>query len=161
MTEQIHAGVTNSVLEVKIKDSVAAVWKAITTDLGAWWPDGAYAGGVEGERSFSLDARPGGQMIESWGDGGGILWGQVASVSPLKQLQVCGHTFPNWGGPIVWYGTWNLEADQSGTVLRFTESVIGPLPDASKEDREKGWHFIYDLALRAHLEGGPAPTWSE
>ncbi len=161
MTSLNAVGISSTVLEIKINGSVETVWKALTDDLGAWWPDGAYAGGTAGERSFHLDARPGGQMIESWGDGGGILWGQVASVSPQKQLQVCGNTFPNWGGPIEWYGTWDLETDGSETVLRFSESIIGPMPDASKEDREKGWHFIYHDALKAHIEGGPAPVWSE
>ena len=159
MTPLPNVGIADAVMEVQIDSSVEAVWKAMTSSIGDWWPEGAYSGGASGERSFRLDAKPGGQMIESWAEGAGILWGHVTTVEPLVRLQVSGHTFPNWGGPTIWFGTWELQAKGTGTLLRFSESVICPHPDTSGEDRKKGWHFIYHDALKAHLEGGPAPTW--
>ena len=160
MNEQPQsASIVETHMEVRIAASTLQVWSALTEDIGAWWPDSFYAGGESGKRQYHLEAEPGGRMYEGWDGGGGVLWGTVVTVEPGRQLQITGTTFPNWGGPAVWFGTWTLEADGDGTVLTFSESTIGRITAHSTEQKEKGWRFLLGAALKSCAEGQPAPEW--
>lgn len=154
-----QSGASEIHMEVRIAGSPEAVWKALTEEIGAWWPEAFYAGGEAGRRSCTLDATPGGRMLESWEGGGGLLWGTVCTVDPGRRLQVLGTTFPDWGGPSHWFGTWELEADGAATLLRFSESTLGVGAEKQAAEKDKGWRFLFEGALKAHVEGTPAPEW--
>ena len=145
-------------MEISIAASPEQVWKALTDDIGAWWPDASFTGGESGKRTFILEAKPGGRMFESWEDGG-LLWGNVVTIQPVGLLQVAGHTFSQWGGPSASYWTWTLEGDEAGTVLTFEDQVVGMITETTAKERTSGWTFLFDGVLRAHLEGRPAPVW--
>lgn len=147
-------------LEVTIRAEPEAVWKALTDDIGRWWPAEFYAGGAPGERRFVLEPWPGGRMFEEW-KSGGLVWGNVIGVDPGKTLQVAGITFPGWGGPTLWLGSWELSGESGTTRLRFQESAIGQTSPENAAEKDKGWRFLFDGALRAHLEGTPPPVWSD
>lgn len=148
-------------MEIEIDGSPEKVWQALTDDIGAWWPEDGYAGGKTGRRRYALEAKPGGRMYESWDDGGGLLWGTVVTIEPGRMLQVIGHTFPNWGGPATWFATWSLEGDGSSTVLTFSESTVGLISAVTAEQKEGGWKFLFEGALKSYVEGRPAPAWEE
>ena len=102
-------------LEIEIAGTPEAVWAALTDGIDAWWPAEFYTGGLEETRTFTLEARPGGRMYENWGGGAGTLWATIASVEPGVRLQATGTLFPNWGGPSLWFGSWELESQGEGT----------------------------------------------
>lgn len=147
-------------LETTISASPETVWRALTEGIDAWWPSEFFTGGEEGKRSYHLEAEPGGRMYEEW-ENGGLLWAQVVTVRPNELLQVTGHAFPEWGGPSVMFATWKLEPDGEGCTLRFDEHVLGKTPDGYAADKLKGWTFLFDSALKAHVEGTPAPKWED
>ncbi len=161
MSNSTTATILDTQMEIPIGGGVAAVWQALTDDIGAWWPEEFYAGGEPAKRRYHLEAKPGGRMYEEWEGGGGVLWGTVVAVDPARRLQVMGSTFPNWGGPSFWFGTWELEADGVGTILRFSESTVGRISATRAAETEKGWRFVFGDALKAHVEGKPAPEWQE
>jgi uncharacterized protein YndB with AHSA1/START domain len=160
-SENNSAEILDSHMEIRIAGSVASVWKALTDDIGAWWPDEFYAGGEPARRSYKLEARPGGRMYEEWEGGGGVLWATVVAVEPSSRLQVMGTTFPNWGGPSIWFGTWELKADGAGTILSFSESAIGRISISGAEEKGTGWQFLFGGVLKAFVEGSPKPEWKE
>ncbi len=94
-----NATMANIDMEIEIHASSDKVWQSLTENIGQWWPADFYTGGVEGGRGFSLEAFPGGRMMESWDDGGGLLWGNVVFIQPGIKLQLLGSTFPNWSRP--------------------------------------------------------------
>jgi uncharacterized protein YndB with AHSA1/START domain len=151
--------------EVQVETTIAvapdAVWKALTDDIGLWWPSEFYSGGQEGARSYHLEAKPGGRMYEEWEGGGGLQWGQVWTVDPGKKLQITGLSFPEWGGPAVFFGTWTLTAEGDGCKLHFSESTLGKTSAGYRAEKEKGWSFLFDGVLKAHLEGTEAPKWED
>lgn len=155
-----NAEIKSLTMELQIEASPANVWQALTESIGAWWPNEFYAGGSQDERQFSLDATPGGLMLETWDTGGGVLWGSVIGADPGKTLQVLGHTFPNWGGPNQWYGTWTLAEVPGGTKLAFSESVVGRVSEDGIEEKDKGWRFLWQT-LKAHVEGQSPPVWDD
>ena len=146
-------------LEIDIDAPTAKVWQALTLDLGAWWPAEFYTGGVEGGRTTVLEPTPGGLMKESWDDGGGLVWATVIAVEPERRLQVQGVTFPSWGGPNIWFGSWSLTPAGDGTKLVFEESTVGKVSSGNLAEKEKGWGYLYRQALPAYLAGEPVPPW--
>ena len=155
------ASILETQLGIRIHGSRAKVWQTLTEDIGAWWPAEFYAGGEPDKRSYHLEAAPGGRMYEAWEGGGGVLWGTVVAVEPGKRLQIMGSTFPNWGGPSLWFGTWTLGTDGDDTVLTFAESTFGKVSDSLAEQKDKGWQFLLGAALKSRVEGRPAPAWED
>ncbi|MFK7958665.1 MAG: SRPBCC domain-containing protein, partial [Lysobacterales bacterium] len=154
------ANLSSITLQVSIDSSVSEVWKALTENISDWWPADFYAGGTEGQRSYLLEAFPGGRMYESWGEnGGGVLWGNVVTVDPAKRLEILGSVFPSFGGPNQWFGTWDLEAKgEQGCLLTFSENSLGLVSVKGTEDRDTGWTYLWNT-MKAHIEGKPAPGW--
>ena len=134
------------------------VWKALTDNIGEWWPVEFFAGGEDGKRSYICEAHPGGRMFEQWDDGGGLLWGTVICAEPNVRLQVLGVTFPNWGGPSLGYVSWDLSANDNGTTLTFSESMLGRISEANIDEKNKGWAFLCN-SMKAYVEGDPPPAW--
>ena len=153
------ASYSTVIVETTIAADPARVWRALTDEMGAWWPAEFYAGGEPGARTMKLDARPGGLMIEHWGGDAGVVWATVNAVERGRHLEMSGLVFPKWGGPSMWLGSWELEGDGGRTRLRFTEAAVGRLADNYLEEKEKSWRFLFDGALKAHLEGREPPTW--
>ena len=145
-------------MEVLICAPPHRVWTSLTENIGQWWPAEFYAGGDPESRNFTLEATPGGRMMETWEEGGGVLWGTVVGIEPNVRLQVLGSTFPPWGGPTQWFGTWELVASSDDTVLTFSESAIGRVSESGTKEKDKGWQFLWAV-LKAHAEGKPAPAW--
>lgn len=155
-----NSKMTDLAVEVRIAAPPADVWRALTDDIAAWWPEPFFAGGAPGKRRYLLEARPGGRMMEQWDDGGGVLWALVVGLEPGRRLQVTGFVFPNWGGPSQWFGTWELDGDGDGTRLSFSEHAIGRIAEDYLQEKTKGWNFLWAV-LKAHLEGTEAPAWQD
>lgn len=154
------AKISELAMETQVDASPQATWTALTDGIAGWWPDDFYSGGEAGARRFLLEAVPGGRMCEEWRDGGGVLWAQVVTVEPARRLQVVGYAFPNYGGPSQWFGTWDLEARDGGTRLRFSEHAIGRVSEDYAREKHRGWTFLWQ-ALAAHVEGREAPAWQD
>lgn len=148
--------------EIKLETRIAAapetVWEALTDKAGEWWPAEFYIGGEPGKRSYHLEAWPGGRVYEEWEGGGGLLWGQVCHAVPNQLLQVTGYTFPEWGGPSIMFGTWNLTATDHGCTVHFTEHTLGKTSEHYAAEKEKGWKFLMAV-MKAHIEGTEPPGW--
>ena len=152
--------ITSLQMEIEIDASQADVWTALTENIGQWWPAEFYAGGESGSRTFSLETVPGGRMMERWDGGGGVLWGTVICVDPDTQLQVIGSTFPGWGGPSQWFGTWELMPSGKKTLLKFSEHAIGRVSESGNKEKDKGWQFLW-ATLKSHVEGNAPPVWAD
>lgn len=146
-------------METDINASPDKVWKALTENIGDWWPNEFYAGGEAGKRNYIMEATPGGRMGETWDTGGGVLWGTVVTVEPSVRLQVLGVLFPNWGGPAQCYGTWELTATDGGTRLSYSESALGHVTEEGTAEKTQGWKFLWQV-MKAYIEGKPAPEWA-
>lgn len=159
------AKIGDLVVETVIDTTPEAAWRALTDDVAAWWPEEFYTGGDPRGRRFVLEPSPGGRMYEDWGEDGGLLWGTVLTVEKNRALEVVGHTSPRWGGPNTWVGVWTLEPtpepDPGGVRLRFRESAFGRVDEAYTAEKDKGWRFLFDGALKAHLEGTDPPAWDD
>ena len=146
------------ILEVHIRAPRERVWKALTEEISAWWP----AAFLEtGEARFRIEPRVGGRMFEDAGDGEGILWATVTVVRAPEILCLAGDLFPEYGGPGRSYSRYELSVDGDETILRFRDLTCGRLTPATCASLTKGWKFLFEGALKAWLEGRPAPAWED
>ncbi len=149
------ATVADYTLELRLRATVQDVWRALTDDIGRWWPDAFYMCEGPGPREITLDARPGGQMREDAGGGNGMIWGTVIHVQHGAVLELSG----SYGSPLTWVTSYNLSADGTTTTLRFCERMFGRVTDGELRSKDHGWRFLYDGCMRAYLEGIQPPEW--
>ncbi len=142
-------------VEVKIEAPREEVWSALTEGIGRWWPRDFYVG--KSPKTFVLEARPGGRLYEDWGDGAGVLWGQVVTYDPPATLDVAGQLFPAFGGPATTLVRWALTADGGATRVTLTDSVFGRVNEKTATSLEEGWRLLLG-ALKAFAEPGAAPA---
>ena len=151
------ATVAELTLELDFNVPPARVWAALTDELGDWWPEAFYMCQGPGPRSMTLDARPGGQLIEHAGGGNGMVWATVLHVERGATLVLSG----SYGSPLTRVGSYRVEANAGGARLRFTEQMFGRVTASELASKDHGWRFLYDGCMRAHLEGSPPPAWQQ
>lgn len=142
-------------VEVTIRAPREKVWSALTDGIGRWWPKDFYVG--KSPKGFVLEPRPGGRLYEDWGDGAGVLWGQVVTFDPPGTLDVAGQLFPAFGGPATTLSRWALTAEGGATRVTLTDSVFGRVNEKTAVSLEEGWRVLLG-ALEAFVEPAAAPA---
>ena len=112
-----------TVNEATVRADAARVWRAATQDIGAWWDPGHTLSGDASR--LSIDARPMGCFCESFGDDAGFVHLTVTGVSPGSLLRLTGGLGPLGVMGVNGNMTWEFEALDSGTRVRFTYVVGG------------------------------------
>jgi hypothetical protein len=147
-----------TVNEVIVDTSRAEVWVA-AMNVGHWWsPDHTISGDAA---RMSIEARTQGCFCESLGDEAGVVHLAVTMVNPTVLLRMTGGL-----GPLGLMGvdgnmTWEFDAADNGTRVRFTYAVGGYMAGgldqlAGPVDRVLGEAL---LRLKAYAEtGNPEPS---
>jgi len=126
------------------------VWRALTTDLSAWW--GAPYLCCDDTTDIKLELRIGGPLYETGGDGTEVLWGTVSGYTPgsfIEYTGCCGMAPPV-------HGSWSylLEAQGGGTKVSFRHQAMGRISEAQMEGYNKGWQDLVGARLKAFVERG-------
>jgi hypothetical protein len=136
-------------LEIGINASALRVWQALTEEIDAWWlPDFHVAGA---DSTMTLDATPGGHLIERAADGGGILWYTVRACRPPMSLNLMGPLSVDCG-PGVTMLTLLLEEREGGCVLAVADTLFGHITDALVDRLRGGWATLLSDGLKRHAE---------
>lgn len=115
-----------TVHEVVIDASAEAVWQAAIDEIAGWWnPDHTVSGDAS---RLSIRAVPQGCFCEDFGGGAGVVHLQVTMVNPGVVIRLTGGL-----GPLGLMGvngnmTWEFEAQDARTKVRFTYAVGGYQP---------------------------------
>jgi DNA-binding transcriptional ArsR family regulator/uncharacterized protein YndB with AHSA1/START domain len=144
--EQIRPTV-DLALDIEIAGSPAAVFAALTEDVGGWW---GHPFVTARATSLAMDARLGGLFTEQWENGGQV----IASVTGLAQdehLQLTGAFHVGVG---VGVATFDLAESGAGTMLRFTFRAIGIVDAAMADAMSHGWAELAGTRLKALVETG-------
>ena len=94
-----------------------------------------------------LEARPGGRWYRELGGDDGHLWGFVQSIKRPSLLEIWGPMFLSTAT------TSNLiyRLSESGgiTTIAFTHTLVGPVPEAFRNNMGVGWTALHARAKRA------------
>jgi len=148
--------VHESTFEIAIDAPPSRVWRALVDETTSWWHDGFYAG--RDPRGMRIEAQLGGRMWEDWGDGQGLVWGQVIGVRKDELLQVSGLIDASFGGPAGLITAFRLAPRGAGTTLSFKETSWGAANRSTRDSLESGWRFLLDDCLRLWIERGERCT---
>lgn len=150
MTDSLPTRAAKYELEIPIQAPVEIVWKALTEDTNAWWlPDFHMVG--KGS-VVTLDARAGGQLIETQPDGGSLLWYTVQYCKPGEALYLVGYVAPDWGGPATTMLKLALEEHDGGTRLAVSDALFGCIEDSGVQSLHEGWTQLFTDGLKKHVE---------
>lgn len=114
-----------------------AAWQRLVRDIDAWWPADYRV--LPGSR-MTLEARPGGALLETAAGGDGVLWYTVQAAQAGHWLVLAGHIAPPWGGPALSLLRFDVRAGTSGDAeIEVFDSILGRADPAAVE---AGWRAI-------------------
>ena len=132
-------------LDVEIAGTPAAVFAALTKDIGGWW---GHPFVTARATSLALDPRLGGLFTERWENGGQVIaavtgWGQD------EHLQLTGSFHMAIG---VGVAAFDLAKSGGGTLLRFSFRAVGVMDAAAAEGMSHGWAELVGTRLKGLVE---------
>src|SRR5271156_5997125 len=107
---------------IDIAAPIEIAFEAMLDELG---PDAQMMDGTP--MPFKLEAWPGGRWYRDLGNNSGHLWGHVQVIKPPTLLELCGPMFMSFPG--VNHVQYRLTSVGDGTLLKFTHTAMGPIPD--------------------------------
>ncbi len=114
-----------------------AAWQRLVQDIDVWWPHDYRV--FPGSR-MTLEARPGGALLESGIGSDGVLWYSVQAALAGQWLVLAGHIVPPWGGPALSLLRFDLRTSASGEAeIEVLDTLIGRVDPAAIE---AGWRAI-------------------
>lgn len=96
-----------------------------------------------------LEAHPGGRWYRDLRGDNGHLWGFVQSIKRPTLLELWGPLFVSTGAPSNL--TYRLSETDRGTLIVFTHTLMGPVPDQFKDNMPPGWQALH-ARIKRHAE---------
>jgi len=132
-------------LDMEIAGTPAAVFAALTKDIGGWW---GHPFVTDRATSVALDPRLGGLFTERWGNGGQV----IASVTGWAQDEHLALTGSFHTGVGVGVATFDLAESGTSTLLRFSFRAIGVVDAEKAGAMSRGWEELVGTRLKALVE---------
>jgi len=133
----------------------AHTWEYYFNQINGWWPKEFYTS--PRTRRFMIQTKIGGKAFEDFGEGQGLVWGDVIGVDYPNTLLLRGNLTKDFGGPVVTYEKFELETIHSDlTRFTYTCDFVGEIQESSVKSLKDGWidiiqqHFAKYCAQRRH-----------
>ena len=134
-------------LDIEIAGTPAAVFAALTKDVGGWW---GHPFVTARATSLALDPHLGGLFTERWDNGGQVI-ASVTGWAQDEHLQLTGSFHMGVG---VGVATFDLAESDAGTLLRFSFRAIGVVDTEAAGAMSRGWAELVGARLTALVETG-------
>lgn len=134
-------------LDIEIAGPPAAVFAALTADIGGWWGPPFVTSRAT---SLTLDLQLGGLFTELWETGGQV----IAAVTGWAQDEHLVLTGPFHMGVGIGVASFDLAPRGTGTMLRFSFRAIGVLDAEMAGALARGWAELVGTRLKGLVESG-------
>jgi DNA-binding transcriptional ArsR family regulator/uncharacterized protein YndB with AHSA1/START domain len=134
-------------LDIEIAGTPAAVFAALTKDVGGWW---GHPFVTARATSLALDPRLGGLFTERW-DNGGLVIASVTGWAQDEHLQLTGSFHMGVG---VGVATFDLAESGVGTLRRFSFRAIGAVDAEVAGAMSRAWAELVQTRLKGLVETG-------
>ena len=134
-------------LDLEIAGTPAAVFAALTKDVGGWWGHPFVTARAV---SLALDTRLGGLFTERWDNGGQV----IASVTGWAQDEHLALTGSFHVGVGIGVAAFDLIGSDAGTLLRFSFRAIGVVDAEVADAMTRGWTELVGTRLKRLVESG-------
>lgn len=113
-------------------------WEYYFNQINGWWPK-EYHTSPKTKR-FIIETIIGGKAFEDFGEGQGLIWGDVIAVDYPHTLQMRGNLTKEFGGPVVTFEKISfVQQGPDATRVTYTCDFVGEVSDSSINSLEKGW----------------------
>lgn len=131
--------------EIKVRASLEKTFDSLLAEMGArnQSPDGR-------PLPMVIEPRPGGRWFRDLGAENGHLWGFVQSIKRPVLLEIWGPLFMSTAATSNLM--YRLSESEGTTVITFTHTVFGPLPEDHRPQMGAGWAALH-ARVKAAAEG--------
>jgi len=134
-------------LDIEIAGTPAAVFAALTKDIGGWW---GHPFVTARATSLALDPRLGGLFTERW-ENGGLVIASVTGWAQDEHLQLTGLFHMGVG---VGVAAFDLADSGAGTLLQFSFRAIGVVDAEVAGAMSRAWAELVGTRLKGLVEAG-------
>jgi DNA-binding transcriptional ArsR family regulator/uncharacterized protein YndB with AHSA1/START domain len=134
-------------LDIEIAGPPAAVFAALTKDIGGWW---GHPFVTARATSLALDPRLGGLFTERWDNGGQVI-ASVTGWAEDEHLQLTGSFHMGVG---VGVAAFDLAGSAAGTLLQFSFRAIGVMDAEVAGAMSRAWAELVGTRLKGLVETG-------
>lgn len=99
-----------------------------------------------------IEPHPGGRWYRALGGDDGHLWGFVQSIKQHSLLEIWGPLFMSTGA--MSNLQYRLQETDDGTMITFTHTMFGPIPDSIRPNLGAGWAALHARVRAAAEEDG-------
>ena len=130
--------------EIRVKASLEKTFASLLAEMGArnQSPDGK-------PLPMVIEPRPGGRWFRDLGGENGHLWGFVQSIKRPVLLEIWGPLFMSTAATSNLM--YRLSESDGSTLITFTHTVVGPLPEDHRPQMSAGWAALH-ARVRAAAE---------
>lgn len=131
--------------EIRVRASLEKTFESLLAEMGArnQSPDGR-------PLPMVIEPRPGGRWFRELGGDNGHLWGFVQSIKRPVLLEIWGPLFMSTAATSNLM--YRLSESEGTTLITFTHTVFGPLPEDHRPQMGAGWAALH-ARVRAAAEG--------
>ncbi|HEY1806277.1 MAG TPA: SRPBCC domain-containing protein [Terracidiphilus sp.] len=123
--------------EIRVRASLEATFAALLEELG---PEGQLPDGTPMPRK--LEPWPGGRWFRDLGNDNGHWWGTVQSIKRPALIEFNGPLFMSY--PVSNNVQYRLSHDNGETLIKFSHTAFGLIPDDHKKGVSTGWNYLHD-----------------
>lgn len=127
-------------LSVTVNQDVGHTWEYYFNQIRAWWPKEYFSS--PRTKRFIIETYIGGKVYEDFGEGDGLVWGDVIGVDYLTSLEIRGNLNRSFGGPAISFEKFLLKSVQNGTELSYSCDFVGNVHPSTINSLKKGWQEL-------------------
>ncbi len=118
--------------QIQVNAPLETTFAAVLEEMGSRneGPDGT-------PMPMKLEAKPGGRWYRDLGDDDGHLWGHVQAIKRPTLLEIAGPLFMSYA--VVSNLQYRLTEADGGTLVTFTHSAMGLIPEDHRTGLASGW----------------------
>lgn len=138
-------------VSVTVAHDKAHAWEYYFNQTNSWWSKEYYTS--ERTKRFTIDTYIGGQCYEDFGEGSGLLWGDVIGVDYTNWLLIRGNLTKDFGGPAISFEKFTFtEVAPSRTTVTYAVDFIGEISAESAASLKRGWEDILQVKFKAYCD---------
>lgn len=127
-------------VSVVVPHDKAHAWEYYFNQTNSWWSKDFHTS--PSTKRFTIDTYIGGHIYENYGEGGGLIWGDIIGVKYDNWLLIRGNLSREFGGPAITMEKFTFEENGDGTKVIYTCDFIGDVKEKSVKSLYEGWKDI-------------------
>lgn len=129
-------------VSVVVPHDKSHAWEYYFNQINGWWSSDFYTS--PRTKRFIVDTYIGGKAYEDYGEGGGLVWGDVIGVDYTNSLHIRGTLYKEYGGPAITLEKFSFVEEGDTTIVTYSCDFVGEVTESAINSLKKGWKSIFN-----------------